>query len=72
MVGFLLSNTLSDHGWVSRGVCRTSADDMLEDIEEITQIEKDGAGVRCDERALRGDEIVSMNFWGFQPSFIEA
>jgi UTP-glucose-1-phosphate uridylyltransferase len=68
MVGFLLRNTLSEHGSVARGVCSTGSDGCLEGVVERTKIEKDGDRIRCDEQNLTGDELVSMNMWGFKPS----
>lgn len=70
MVGYTLRATLSDYGAVSRGVCRISADGDLEDIREITKIERHGPGARYPGpdggwRELSGDETVSMNLWGF-------
>lgn len=72
MVGFVLRNTLSDFGSVARGVCRVSATGYLEKIEELTKIERDGAGAKNTApdgtvRKLSGDEPVSMNYWGFTP-----
>ncbi len=77
MVGFILRNTLSDHGSVARGVCQRSEAGYLENVVEVTKIEKDGdhAAKYPDENGqmqpLTGDEIVSMNFWGFTPSIFE-
>jgi UTP-glucose-1-phosphate uridylyltransferase len=72
LVGYPLRQTLSEHGTVSRGLCTTDAAGRLERITEITQIEPTARGARYpgpDGRAreLGGDEIVSMNFWGFTP-----
>jgi NDP-sugar pyrophosphorylase family protein len=72
MVGFLLRNTLSDFGSVSRGVCRVDGDDFLEGVVELTNIERDGAHARNTDSSgrittLSGDEVVSMNMWGFTP-----
>jgi dTDP-glucose pyrophosphorylase len=72
MVGFLLRNTLSDFGSVSRGVCRVDGDDFLQGVVELTNIERDGAHVRNTDSSgrittLSGDEVVSMNLWGFTP-----
>lgn len=69
MVGFKLSNTLSEHGSVSRGVC-TSADGKLTTVTEMTKIFKTDTGARNDDDPknpvhLTGNELVSMNFWGF-------
>ena len=73
MVGFVLKNTLSDHGSVARGVSRTDANNYLTSIVEMTKIERDGAGAKNTDAdgkitKLTGDEAVSMNFWGFTPA----
>jgi UTP-glucose-1-phosphate uridylyltransferase len=73
MVGFILRNTLSEHGSVARGLCRTNGQQYLENVVELTKIEKAGAGARYTDETGRshpfsGDEIVSMNMWGFTPS----
>lgn len=75
MVGFVLRDTLSVHGAVTRGVCRTESG-YLQAIDEIHGIEQrdEGAVYRGDdgeECALGGDETVSMNFWGFPPGLLE-
>jgi hypothetical protein len=72
MVGFSLRNTLSDFGAVSRGVCRVDGDDFLQGVAELTNIERDGAHARNTDSSgrittLSGDEVVSMNMWGFTP-----
>jgi UTP-glucose-1-phosphate uridylyltransferase len=67
MVGFRLSETLSDHGTVSRGICQTESG-ILKNVEEWTAIQghpiigTDSTGGR---RNLMGEEIVSMNVWAF-------
>ena len=76
MVGYLLKNTVTKYGTVSRGVCHT-ADGKLTDIRETLKIQlfPDGSiadvaeGVRHE---LDGDSVVSMNFWGFAPSVFDA
>jgi dTDP-glucose pyrophosphorylase len=73
IVGYKLGNTLSDHGHVNRGVCRAGEDGFLRNIVEIRQIEKtrDGAiapGSEGNPVHFTGNEIVSMNLWGFKPS----
>jgi NDP-sugar pyrophosphorylase family protein len=73
MMGFVLKNTLSEFGSVARGLCRTSPDGYLEGVTELTKIEKDGAAAKNTEldgkiRKLTGEELVSMNMWGFGPS----
>ena len=78
MVGYRLGKTLSQNGGVTRGVCRVSEDGMLENIVEQQSIEKDGKGGRFSTdggqtwNQLAGDTLVSMNFWGFQQSFLQA
>lgn len=73
MVGFLLKNTLSEHGYVSRGVCKCDDSGVLEDIVELVHIERDDGRAKYlrdngTYGKLTGDEIVSMNMWGFTPS----
>lgn len=73
IVGYKLGNTLSEHGHVNRGVCKAGTDGLLLNIVETRQIEKtrDGAkapGENGDILHFTGDEIVSMNLWGFKPS----
>lgn len=71
MVGFYLKNTLSDHGSVARGVCTRGPDGMLSSVTEMTKIFKtaDGAENRETEPPVKltGEEVVSMNFFGFTP-----
>lgn len=76
MVGFVLRKTLSEFGSVSRGVCETDSQGFLRNVVERTKIEKAGAGAKyTDERgekhSFSGDELVSMNLWGFTPSIFE-
>jgi NDP-sugar pyrophosphorylase family protein len=73
MVGFILRNTLSEHGSVARGACSVGVDEFLQSVTEITKIEKDGNGAKYTDAAgithrLGGDETVSMNMWGFTPT----
>lgn len=73
IVGYKLGNTLSDHGHVNRGVCQAGDNGLLKNIVETRQIEKtkDGATAQgADGKLLHftGNEIVSMNLWGFKPS----
>ena len=66
MVGFRLANTLSENGVVSRGVALLGGDkDQLRSIIEQTGIAAKDVG---DGRMFTGDEIVSMNCWGFTPA----
>jgi NDP-sugar pyrophosphorylase family protein len=73
IVGYKLGNTLSEHGHVNRGVCKAGDDGLLSHIVETRQIEKtkDGATAPGTDGNLihfTGNEIVSMNLWGFKPS----
>jgi dTDP-glucose pyrophosphorylase len=71
MVGFYLKNTLSDHGSVSRGVCERGEDGMLKSVKEMTKIYSTPTGAENRETdpalQLTGQEVVSMNFFGFTP-----
>ena len=71
MVGFYLKNTLSEHGSVARGVCTRGADGMLASVTEMTKIFKTPSGAENRETEpplpLTGEEVVSMNFFGFTP-----
>jgi len=73
IVGYKMKNTLSDHGHVNRGVCRVGEDGFLKNIVETRQIEKtlkgaEAPGVDGAIEKFTGDEVVSMNLWGFKPS----
>ncbi len=71
-VGYTLRNTLSDFGPVARGVCHVNDAGYLERIVELRNIEREGGHARnrddegC-ELKLSGDEVTSMNMWGFTP-----
>ena len=73
IVGYKMKNTLSEHGHVNRGVCKVGSDGLLQNIVETRQIEKTPDGAKApDEQGnmqkFTGDEIVSMNLWGFKAS----
>ena len=76
MAGYVMGNTLSDNGIVTRGLCQVDADGNLLSVEEMYAIErkgdiavaKNGAGETV-EMAL--NSAVSMNMWGFTPDFLE-
>jgi dTDP-glucose pyrophosphorylase len=74
MCGFILRNTLSDNGTVSRGICKI-AGGYLTSVTEMTKIERNGSAARNIEdgarRELASNEIVSMNMWGFTPSIFD-
>jgi len=77
MVGYRLSNTLSENGSVSRGVCNADENNMLISTTERTRIEKMPTGPAYSEDAgqswvpIPGDTLVSMNCWGFGSGFIK-
>ena len=75
MVGFILKNTLSENGGVTRGVCKVDEKRMLREIVETHNIIKTdkGAAVKLDEKEEEIDieSPVSMNMWGLQPGFFE-
>jgi NDP-sugar pyrophosphorylase family protein len=73
MVGFILRNTLSKFGSVTRGVCYVDENNYLKNVVEMLKIEPDGHGAKNTDAngnvtKLSGDEAVSMNFWGFTPA----
>jgi len=75
MIGYVLENTLSKNGTVTRGVCDVQ-NSFLINIQEKHNIEKIGAIIRCKENnqfiKLKSNAIVSMNFWGFTPKIFDA
>lgn len=72
MVGYRMDKTLSENGSVSRGLCVTNEEGNLVDIDELTKITSETDGIFYyrdeDKIPLKGNETVSMNFWGFHPS----
>ena len=76
MAGFILRETLSSFGAVSRAVCRVSADGYLQSISEMKNVEPDGFHARNIDATgtitlLSGNELVSMNMWAFIPRVFE-
>jgi dTDP-glucose pyrophosphorylase len=75
VVGYKLDNTLSEHGAVNRGVCEVDEEGYLQHITECKQIIRDDNGVISyptedgQVQLLNGDDPVSMNMWGFYPSY---
>lgn len=75
MVGFLLKNALTENGSVARGVCELQNGNLAK-VTERTKIFKRGSDAAYTEDGehfvpLSGDTVVSMNFWGYQPSMME-
>ncbi len=77
MVGYLLKNTVSENGYVSRGICQVNDKSELINVDERKQIEilEDGIYFTLDKgetyEPLNDDDIVSMNLWGFPVEFLE-
>ena len=77
MVGYILENTLTEHGHVARGVCKISEQGNLCEITERTRIEKADTGARFSEddgkswETILEGSIVSMNMWGFNNSILK-
>ena len=77
MVSYLLKNTVSENGTVSRGVCVVNPDGTLHSVTERTGIETYEGGIRCTALVGEGtDDLpveapVSMNLWGFGKSFLD-
>ena len=67
MAGFILKNTLSENGGVSRGVCVADANGNLSDIKETHNIIKTADGAETEGVAINPDSHVSMNMWGVTP-----
>lgn len=71
MVGYLVENTLTENGTVARGVCRTDENGMLTEITERTSIERVNSVISDKEAGIIPEGTpVSMNMWGFTPSFL--
>ena len=77
MVGYLLQNTVTENGSVARGVCTETANGYLHSVVERTKIVKGEMNPRYTEddgetwHDLSCDDIVSMNLWGFQRSYLD-
>ncbi|MCD8356662.1 MAG: nucleotidyltransferase [Clostridia bacterium] len=72
MIGYRVENTLTENGTVSRGICEADENGYLTDIVERTAISRNAAGVISDPEAgeIAEGTLVSMNMWGFTPSFL--
>ncbi len=77
MVGYLLKNTVTENGSVARGICTETADGYLHSVVERTKIIKGELNPQYTEddgatwNDLSCDDVVSMNLWGFQKSYLE-
>ena len=70
MAGFVLKNTLSDNGGVTRGICKMDEDYNLTEVVETKNIVKTAAGAEAEGMAVDVDSLVSMNMWGLTPDFL--
>lgn len=71
MAGFVLKNTLSDNGSVTRGICKMDSDNSLTEIIETKNIMKTIDGAIAYDQVLDIDSLVSMNMWGLTPDFLD-
>ena len=75
MVGYELSKTVTENGSVARGICSTDENGFLTQVVERTKIEQFEDGIRYEDGDkwvdVADDTIVSMNMWGFMPSFLD-
>ena len=71
MSGFILKNTLSDNGGVTRGVCKVDGDNFLKEIVETKNIIKKDNKAFVKDKEIDYNSNVSMNMWGFTPEFME-
>ena len=71
MAGFVLKNTLSDNGGVTRGICKMDEDRNLTEIVETKNIVKTADGAEADGVTVDVNSLVSMNMWGLTPDFLD-
>jgi hypothetical protein len=76
LVGYRLDRTLSEHGAVARGVCEVGPAGFLTGIVERTHVVREGGVIRTRDESgreaiLKPETTVSMNFWGFTPTFFD-
>ena len=70
MAGFILKNTLSDNGTVTRGICAVDENDYLTDVMETYEIKKTEDGAESQGNKINVNSHVSMNMWGLTPEFV--
>ena len=70
MAGFILGNTLSDNGTVTRGICAVDENDYLTDVVETYEIRKTEDGAESQGNKVDVNAHVSMNMWGLTPEFV--
>ena len=70
MAGFVLKNTLSDNGSVTRGICKVGEDGYLTDVVETHDIEKTADGAQANGVKIDIESLVSMNMWGLSTEYM--
>ncbi|MDO4460742.1 MAG: sugar phosphate nucleotidyltransferase, partial [Clostridia bacterium] len=70
MAGFILKNTLSENGGVTRGICKVDENSYLTEVVETSDIVKTATGAAVNGEEVDADSYVSMNFWGLTPEFM--
>ena len=71
MAGFVLKNTLSDNGGVTRGICKMDENGNLTEVVETKNIVKTANGAEADGVVVDVNSLVSMNMWGLTPEFLD-
>ena len=71
MAGFVLKNTLSDNGAVTRGICQMNDQHYLTGVLETSGIEKTADGAAAGGKSIDIDSLVSMNMWALTPEFVD-
>ena len=71
MAGFVLKNTMSDNGGVTRGICKMDENGNLTEVVETKNIVKTADGAEVDGVAVDVNSLVSMNMWGLTPDFLD-
>ncbi len=71
MAGFVLKNTLSDNGGVTRGICKMDKERNLTEVVETKNIVKNAVGAEADGVSVDVNSLVSMNMWGLAPEFLD-
>lgn len=70
MAGFMLGNTLSENGGVTRGICQVDKNGFLVKIKETPEVKKTPDGILAGGAFVDAASNVSMNMWGFTPEFL--
>ena len=71
MAGFVLKNTLSDNGGVTRGICKMDNESNLTEVVETRNIVKTENGAEANGTIIDMDSLASMNMWGLTPEFFD-